>query len=70
MFVYGADPELWARRFDIEPFAAPCYVCGTELKTTLPFASGPLRGLAAPRGACGHDTGPYCVVRADGGWLF
>lgn len=64
LLVLGQDPEAWAARFGIEPFTHPCDGCGEPLSTTLPFASGELRGLIAPRCACGNDAPPYCVVGA------
>ena len=63
------DPISWARRHGIEPAFADCYRCGTELHTCIPFACGEYRGLVAPMCSCGHPTPPYCLVRADGGWV-
>lgn len=60
--VPGASPAAWAKRFDILPFSHPCIDCGALRVTTIPFASGRFRGLAAPTCACGNDRGPYAVV--------
>lgn len=64
LVAHGVDPKRWARTHDIVPFTAPCADCGTALTTSLPFASGQLRGLIAPRCDCGNEHPPYCVVRA------
>lgn len=73
IFVLGVTAEAWARRWDLEPFAAPCAGCGELLTTDKPFAVGTLRGLAASPCRCGHhdrlhpggvvSLPPYCVVR-------
>ena len=63
LVLLGTDPSVWARRYDIEPFREPCYVCGTELTTSVPFAFETLRGLLAPTCVCGNADTPYCVVR-------
>lgn len=66
LFVFGIDRERSAARYDLEAFTHPCYQCGAELSTTIPFAYGTLRGLVAPQCVCGHTGTPYCVVRAYG----
>lgn len=63
--VHGADPVKWAKRYEIEPFTHACHLCGLLSTTSIPFASGPLRGLIAPDCECGHPNPPYCVVRVD-----
>jgi len=63
LVAHGADPVVWAKRHGIESFSTPCCVCGAVQTTSLPFASGQLRGLVAPMCACGHPNPPYCVVR-------
>lgn len=63
LIVHGATVAEWTRRFGIQPFSHPCYVCGRLLTTTVPFAQGTLRGLAAPRCECGDEATPFCVVR-------
>jgi hypothetical protein len=63
LIVLGADAERWAKRYDIEPFSHPCSECGRMLTTSIPFAEGTLRGLVAPRCACGNDLTPYGAVR-------
>lgn len=67
LVVYGVTTEAWAKRYGLRPFSYPC-VCGFERKSEIPFASGRVRGLAAPKcSACGHEAGaPYCVVAAPG----
>ena len=45
------------------PFEHPCQGCGELRRTTLPFAQGTLRGLAAPPCPCGEPFAPYAVVR-------
>lgn len=67
LIAHGADPVAWAKRYGIEPGTAPCYFCRVELKTTLPFSVGKLRGLVSPPCKCGNENTPYCVVAADGG---
>lgn len=59
----GVDPVRWARRWGIEPFTFPCSQCERDLTTSIPFAVGALRGLVAPRCACGNYLTPYAVVR-------
>lgn len=63
LVVHGQDPKLWATRFDIQPIAAPCSRCEAACITSVPFASGQLRGLMSPRCACGNENTPYCLVR-------
>lgn len=65
LLVFGVDGQRWAKRYGIEPASAACYHCGEELTTTLPFALGCLRGLVAPKCACGNVNTPYCVVTAS-----
>lgn len=62
LILHGVDPVRWAKRHGIEPASHPCYQCGAELRTTLPFAQGELRGLISPPCACGFEHTPYCVV--------
>lgn len=62
----GVDANAWAVRHGIEPFSHGCSDCGAPLRTSLPFAYRSLRGLVAPRCACGNERTPYCVVRVDG----
>lgn len=69
--VLGMDPKKWAARYDIEPFSAPCGVCGATLTTSVPFFQSSLRGLRSPKCSCGNVHTPYCVVReARAGDLF
>lgn len=63
LFVIGVTPEQWTKRYGVEPFSYPCYVCGCMLTTTRPFVQGTLRGLQAPTCACGDEKTPYAVVR-------
>lgn len=63
LMVLGADAKEWATRYDIQPFSAPCEVCGATMTTSVPFVYSSLRGLRAPRCSCGSETMPYCVVR-------
>jgi hypothetical protein len=71
LFVHGADPVAWAKRYGIEVHPVPCYHCGALLTLDLAFTQGTLRGLSARPCACGGHVGnsrpPWCVVRADGG---
>lgn len=62
LIAYGVDPVRWADRHRIEPFTAPCYSCGRDRTTVLPFAQGRLRGLIAEPCPCGHPSPPYCLV--------
>ncbi len=64
--VYGVDPKRWALRWELEPFEAPCRLCGVTRTTTIPIARGKLRGLLAPRCACGNADAMYCVVHISG----
>ncbi len=61
--VFCADWSQFARRFGIEPFAAPCSVCGALIETSIPIARGTLRGLAAPDCICGNKSTHYALVR-------
>lgn len=63
LLVLGEDASAWAARFGIEPYEHPCDVCGAPMRTTIPCASGELRGLIAPVCECGNVDVPYCVVR-------
>ena len=63
LVIHGADPQRWARRWDLEQYTRPCSRCGAMLTTSIPFASGTLRGLKAPPCECGNERTPYCVVR-------
>lgn len=58
----GTTAEAWAARHDLEQYTRPCSRCGAMLTTSIPFASGQLRGLMAPVCACGNERTPYCVV--------
>jgi len=62
-FVFGVTVEEWTRRYGVEPFSYPCYVCGRTLTTTRPFVQGTLRGLQAPTCECGDDLTPFVLVR-------
>lgn len=62
---FGVEPALFAKRFGIKEFSVECR-CGRTSTTSIPFASGALRGLMAPECPCGAAA-PYAVVRADGG---
>lgn len=62
LVLHNGDPALWARRHGLEPFSHPCRDCGIVLTTTVPFAAGEMRGLVAPRCACGNEGTPYCIV--------
>ena len=64
LLILGADPDKWADRYGLLPFSTPCIDCGQELRTTIPFAQGSLRGLIAPKCSCGSEP-PYCIVSAD-----
>lgn len=66
LIIHGQDPVAWSKKYDLEPFTHPCYRCKATCSTTLPFASGNLRGLIAPACACGHPNPPYCVVNHFG----
>lgn len=61
--VHGISTERWCERHDLEPYTRPCGDCGAMLTTSIPFASGQLRGLLAPACSCGNVRTPYCVVR-------
>jgi hypothetical protein len=63
LVVYGVTAEEWTARYGVEAFSYPCDGCGTMLATTVPFAQGALRGLQAPRCACGNELTPFGVVR-------
>jgi hypothetical protein len=60
------DPDTWAKRHSILPFETPCTECGVPKVTSIPIASGRLRGLAAPLCSCGSESNTYCVVYIDG----
>jgi len=64
ILAYGVDHLKWSKRYGIEIASAPCYRCGTELFTTVPFVvrGTKLRGLIAPRCQCGHVNPPYSLV--------
>jgi hypothetical protein len=62
LVVHGYDAARWAKRYDIQPFTHPCYKCNAPTTTSIAFASGKCRGLAAPQCACGHPSPPYCIV--------
>lgn len=64
LFVHGVTVEEWTKRWGVEPFTHPCYVCQRPCTTTLPFMQGTLAGLQAPVCECGHPTPPYAFVRA------
>lgn len=64
--IHGACAKAWAKRYGIVPFTAPCGRCCEPRETSVPFACGKFRGLAAPTCACGHEQGPYAVVLASG----
>lgn len=66
LVAHGVDASKWASRFGIDPASAPCYQCGVELHTTLPFAVGNMRGLMSPACECGFTGTPYCLVGAKG----
>jgi|SRR5688572_8121582 len=71
LIIHGADPEKWAKRYDIEPLSHPCYHCGVVQTTSIPFAAGTLRGLVALAHEC-HGVvrnPPYCIVGTMGGGL-
>lgn len=63
LMIHGITAEAWATRYDIEPVTVPCPTCGAPKVTSLPFAQGQLRGLAAPDCACGDKGRTYCLVR-------
>lgn len=63
--VHGVDAATWAKRYDLEQYTCPCSECERPLTTSIPFASGQLRGLVAPKCECGNESTPYCVVTAD-----
>lgn len=63
LYIYGVTAEEWTRRFGVEPFSHPCYVCARVLTTSLPFVQGTLRGLQAPRCECGDEQTPFAMVR-------
>lgn len=60
------DAKTWAARHGIMPFETTCHACGAVKRTTIPIASGRLRGLAAEACACGDDAKTYCVVSVTG----
>ena len=60
------EAESWAVRHSILPFETPCHACGAVKRTTIPIASGRLRGLAAEPCGCGDTSLTYCVVSVDG----
>jgi hypothetical protein len=63
LIVHGVTVETWTKRYGVLPFSHPCSECGRMLTTTIPFAQGTLRGLAAPRCVCGNEATPYGLVR-------
>jgi hypothetical protein len=63
LFIYGLDPEKWARKHCIEAFSHPCSECGRVLTTSIPFVQGQMRGLQAPPCECGNKQTPYGMVR-------
>ena len=60
------EAESWVARHNNLPFEAPCHECGAVKRTTIPIASGRLRGLAAEPCGCGDTSLTYCVVSVDG----
>lgn len=66
LLVYGVSAESWAQRHDLEQYTRPCSQCGAMLTTSIPFASGTLRGFTAPACTCGNENTPYVVVRQAG----
>lgn len=64
LYVHGISAQEWTRRFGIEPFSYPCYVCARVLTTTLPFVQGSLRGLQAPPCECGDTQTPFVSTLA------
>lgn len=61
--IHGVSLKAWSQRHDLEPYTRPCSECGAPLTTTVPFATGQMRGLLAPDCSCGNKNTPYCVVR-------
>lgn len=68
--VLGVDATTWSRRYGLEPFVQACYACGRELRTEVPFAHGPFRGLLAVECSCGDKFPPYCVTHVGGKDVF
>lgn len=66
LVLHNGDQERWSRRHGIERFSYPCSDCGMVLTTTIPFASGEMRGLVAPKCVCGNEGTPYCIVGIPG----
>lgn len=63
LYVYGVTAEEWSTRFGVESFSYPCSECGVVLTTSIPFSQGTLRGLQAPKCACGNEKTPFGLVR-------
>lgn len=42
--VHGIEPDVWAQRYDIEPFETSCPDCGALAKSSIP---SPLVSCAA-----------------------
>jgi hypothetical protein len=63
--VIGVTAAQWTNRYGVEAFSHPCSECGAMLTTSLPFASGTVRGLVAPVCGCGNDCTPYVVLLDD-----
>lgn len=61
--VHGIEPDVWAQRYDIEPFETSCPDCGALAKSSIPVAVGELRGLMVPPCPCGSRNRAYCLVR-------
>jgi hypothetical protein len=64
LYVYGACPKRWAKRYGIVPLTRPCYGCDAPRTTDLPFFVGQFRGLASfACASCGEASMLYALVR-------
>lgn len=68
LIVHGGNTWQWEQRHGLERFTHPCVACGAQLTTTIPFVirDSPMRGLVAPKCACGNERTPYCIVGLPG----
>jgi hypothetical protein len=62
LHLVGVNVPRFMRRWGLEAFTSPCPDCSAPMTTTVPYAQGAMRGLVAPRCACGSENIPYCIA--------
>ena len=62
LVVYGVDIDSWCKKYGLEPFIVPCFICGNDMLVNIPFIAKNRRGIISEPCRCGDDNVPFSYI--------